>query len=153
MLAAALVIDIVGSTSRRAELGEAAANARDLAERAQMAEAVRSRGGEVVDFTGDGAIALLPSSSAGLAAALALCGPHYRIGLAVGEVHQLDGTWSGAPLVAAAWLEQRCPPGAVACSALAMRTATTALASVAEPLPGTPPGSIQPDAVVLRPAD
>ena len=146
-----MVIDIVGSTNRRAELGEAAANELDLAERAQMTEAVRSRGGEVVEFTGDGAVALLPSASAGIAAALALCRPQFRIGVAVGEVQCLDGTWSGSPLVTAVWLERHCPPGAVACSALAVRTATSAPASRAEPLPDLPPGSVQPDAVVLRP--
>ena len=150
MLAAAMVVDSVGSTSRRAALGEAAANEIDRAERAQMTTAVLAHGGSIVDFTGDGAIALFPSSSAAISAAFALCAPHYRIGIAVGEVRRDGTSWAGTPLVAATALERRCPPGAVACSALTTRTASSAPPSTSEPLPvadGTQSGD-----VVLRTA-
>lgn len=152
VLAATMVIDSVGSTSRRAALGEVAANEIDRAERAQMTAAVRDQGGNVLEFTGDGAIALFPSSSAAISAAFALCAPHYRIGIAVGEVRRDGSAWTGAALVAAARLERRCPPGAVACSALAVRTASSAPAAITEPLPETVSDDAQSGDVALRPS-
>ena len=147
LLAAAMVIDSVGSTSRRAALGEAAANQVDRAERAQMTDAVRAHGGTVLEFTGDGAVALLPSASAAVHAAFALCAPQYRIGIAVGEVRRDGDAWTGAPLVAATALERGCPPGAVACSALTVRTAGAPPAADHQPLAGGQPGD-----EVLRPS-
>jgi len=154
VLAAAMVIDSVGSTSRRAAIGESAANRIDRAERAQMTSAVRDQGGTILEFTGDGAIALLPSASAAVSAAFALCAPHYRIGIAVGEVRRDGSAWTGAPLVAAAQLERRCPPGAVACSSLAVRTASSAPPATSEPLraDGDHDGDDQSGAMVLRPS-
>ena len=149
-LAAAMVVDSVGSTSRRAALGETAANEIDRSERAQITTAVLDQGGSIVEFTGDGAVALFPSSSAAISAAFALCAPHYRIGIAVGEVRRDGASWAGTPLVAATALERRCPPGAVACSALTALTAGSAPPSTSEPL--TLGDATQPGDVVLRPA-
>jgi len=137
-LVAVMVLDTVGSTARRAQLGEVAANQLDLAERAALRTRIADVGGEVVAETGDGAVALFPSASAALEVGLSLRGPQYRIGVAVGEVvHVEDGVWSGSAMQEAAMLERACPVGEVVASPLAAQLATSVHVSI-EPLDSAP---------------
>ena len=91
-LAAVLFIDLVGSTRRAANEGDAQwRDLLDIHDRT-VQECVRHHGGRVVKYTGDGALALMPSATGALEAAtsiragLAELGLRVRAGIHVGDV-------------------------------------------------------------------
>jgi len=91
-VAAILFTDLVGSTRRAVDEGDALW--RDLLDvhDQTVQQAVRRHGGRVVKYTGDGVLALIPSATAALEAAasirerLAEQGLHIRVGIHVGDV-------------------------------------------------------------------
>jgi class 3 adenylate cyclase len=91
-LAAVLFTDLVGSTVRAVDEGDA--HWRDLLDvhDRTVRECVRHHGGRVVKYTGDGVLALMPSATAALTAdtairdRLAEQGLHIRAGIHVGDV-------------------------------------------------------------------
>ena len=115
-----LFTDIVGSTRRSAELGDAkwseVLHDHDRITR----RLVEERSGRVVKSTGDGLLALFPMPSDGVACAaemrtqLAGAGVDIRAGLHVGEVEICDdGDISGMAVNLAARVEQAAEDGAV----------------------------------------
>jgi class 3 adenylate cyclase len=91
-LAAVLFTDLVGSTTRAVDEGDA--HWRDLLDihDRTVRECVRHHGGRVVKYTGDGVLALMPSATGALDAVtsirerLAEQGLHIRAGIHVGDV-------------------------------------------------------------------
>lgn len=115
-----LFTDIVGSTSRSAELGDEAWG-EILHDHDRVTRGLVERfGGRVVKSTGDGLLALFPMPSAGVECAvemrdaLAATGVDIRAGLHAGEVelHE-DGDISGIAVNLAARVEQAASDGAV----------------------------------------
>jgi class 3 adenylate cyclase/pimeloyl-ACP methyl ester carboxylesterase len=100
-LAAIMFTDLVGSTTRAAEIGDA--RWRSLIERHDdiLRTVIGRNGGNVVKTTGDGVLALLPSASGALRAArqaraeLARIGLELRVGIHVGDVDKRGTDVSG----------------------------------------------------------
>jgi class 3 adenylate cyclase/pimeloyl-ACP methyl ester carboxylesterase len=124
-----LFCDLVGSTERRARLGDDAAD--EFKDRffAALRRAVTRDDGTEVKSLGDGLMAAFPASAADAVTcatemhrAMAELDPddppQLRIGISSGEVAQ-DGTdWSGLPVVEAARLEAAAAPGQTLASAV-----------------------------------
>ena len=124
-----LFCDLVGSTERRARLGDDAAD--EFKDRffAALRSAVARDDGTEVKSLGDGLMAAFPASAAdavtcatemhrAVADLDADDPPRLRIGISSGEVAQ-DGTdWSGLPVVEAARLEAAAAPGQTLASAV-----------------------------------
>jgi class 3 adenylate cyclase len=124
-----LFCDLVGSTERRARLGDDAAD--EFKDRffAALRGAVTRDDGTEVKSLGDGLMAAFPASAADAVTcatemhrAMADLDPddppRLRIGISSGEVAQ-DGTdWSGLPVVEAARLEAAAAPGQTLASAV-----------------------------------
>lgn len=107
-LAAVLFVDVVGSTATTSREGDARWRAiideHDVAVRAEVAR----RGGRVVKYTGDGALAILTSVTDAVAAARALhariadTGLQIRAGIHVGDVDERGSDVSGVAVNLAA---------------------------------------------------
>lgn len=115
-----LFTDIVGSTSRSAELGDAKWGEILHDHDRLTREIVERFGGRVVKSTGDGLLALFPMPSAGVGCAtemrstLHATGVEIRAGLHVGEVElHDDGDISGIAVNLAARVEQSADDGSV----------------------------------------
>lgn len=101
LLAAVMFTDLVGSTARAASLGDAqwksVLDRHDVTVRATVGRC----GGAVVNTTGDGVLALMPSAAAAVRAAtqvqdeLTADGLQARIGIHVGDVDRRDDDVSG----------------------------------------------------------
>lgn len=100
-LAAVLFTDLIGSTVRAVDEGDAQwRDLLDIHDRA-VRGCVRHHGGRVVKYTGDGVLALMPSTTAALDAVtslqdrLAEQGLHIRAGIHVGDVDMRGDDVSG----------------------------------------------------------
>ncbi|MCA1587504.1 MAG: adenylate/guanylate cyclase domain-containing protein [Chloroflexi bacterium] len=124
-LATILMTDIVGSTERSAELGDAAW--RDLVNEHHriVRSALRRHGGREVDTAGDGFFALFDAPGAAVRCALdaidalRTLGIEIRAGIHVGEVEQIAGKAGGISVPIAARIMAAAAPGEVLVSSTA----------------------------------
>ncbi|KAA0232871.1 MAG: hypothetical protein EDR02_15585 [Actinobacteria bacterium] len=103
--------DIVASTDLLDRLGDERSEAVIFQHREILCDGVAAQGGEVIDWLGDGIVAVFTSTRSAASAALAICeevdtapGPQLqvRIGLSVGDVRiRHDGTLFGSTVVMA----------------------------------------------------
>jgi class 3 adenylate cyclase/pimeloyl-ACP methyl ester carboxylesterase len=124
-----LFCDLVGSTERRARLGDDAADEFNARFFAALRGAITRDDGTEVKSLGDGLMAAFPASAADAVTCATEMHravadldpddpPRLRIGISSGEVAQ-DGTdWSGIPVVEAARLEAAAAPGQTLASAV-----------------------------------
>lgn len=132
-IAAIVVTDMVSSTALRVRLGdERADRLRRIHDRLLTARVEANRG-RVLRYQGDGLVAVFPSASQALSAAVeiqqaaasysrrpdALAQIALRVGVSVGEVSFEDHDCFGIPMVEAARLEAAAGPGRILCSELA----------------------------------
>lgn len=111
-LIAVVVTDLVGSTQRRSQVGEVAADRLDRSVHGTSSATVAEHGGIVVKGLGDGLLATFGSAADAVAAAIAVqqsvAAAHevgLRVGVSVGDVaRQADGDVLGLPVVEAARL-------------------------------------------------
>jgi class 3 adenylate cyclase len=124
-----LFCDLVGSTERRARLGDDAADEFKGRFFAALRGAVARDDGTEVKSLGDGLMAAFPASAADAVTcatemhrAMADLDPddppRLRIGISSGEVAQDGSDWSGLPVVEAARLEAAAAPGQTLASAV-----------------------------------
>lgn len=116
-LAAVMFTDMVGYTALMHEDEEAAIRARSRHRQALESE-LEARGGELLQYFGDGSLSIFASSAQAVRAAVAVQraldgDPLLRIGLHVGDIaFDVQGAYGDAVNIAAR-LEARCPPGGV----------------------------------------
>jgi class 3 adenylate cyclase/pimeloyl-ACP methyl ester carboxylesterase len=139
MLAAIMFTDLVGSTERAAQLGDArwksVLDRHDLAVRA----AVGAGGGTIVKTTGDGVLAVLPSTGAALRAAdrvrqaLRADELQVRVGVHVGDIDRRGDDVSGMGVVVAARVMAKSGAGEILVTASVL-AAITGQSAEFEPL-------------------
>ena len=129
-MAVILFSDQVGSTARRAELGEDAADALRRQHDALVEQAVTSNDGRIVKWLGDGMAAAFDSASAAIGAAVdiqrriaehnrrrsAVAPLAVRIGISAGDVTWELDDFHGIPVVEAARLEAAAAPDTILCA-------------------------------------
>jgi class 3 adenylate cyclase len=119
-----LVTDLVGSTQRRSEVGEDAAEVLRRQHDHLLGDATVEHGGEVVKSLGDGILARFASAADAVAAAVAIqqraSGDFdVRIGISAGDVTLEDGDCFGSPVIEAARLCARAEGGQILVADLA----------------------------------
>lgn len=130
VLAAVLFTDIVDSTAKAREVGDAVWKQMLDRHDAALGAAIGRYGGLVVKTTGDGVLATLPSATAAfraardLRAAMEEQGLRLRLGLHVGEIDRRGDDVSGLAVNVAARVMNAAAPGQLLASAMAM-TATS----------------------------
>ncbi len=129
-LAAILFTDLVASTATRTRLGEERADALRKVHDTLVARCVEARRGRVIRGLGDGVLAVFPSASDALTAAVeaqqalvaygarpdAIAPLPVRMGLSVGDVSWDGGDCFGTPLVEAARIMAVADGGQILCS-------------------------------------
>ena len=125
-----LFTDIVDSTAKAREVGDAVWKQMLDRHDAALGAAIGRYGGLVVKTTGDGVLATLPSATAAfraardLRAAMEEQGLRLRLGLHVGEIDRRGDDVSGLAVNVAARVMNAAAPGQLLASAMAM-TATS----------------------------
>jgi class 3 adenylate cyclase len=113
VVAAVLFTDLVASTDRAAAVGDEMWRSTLDGHDADVAACVSHAGGDVVKFTGDGALAVLPSTRAAISAAhslqrrLASRGLEVRAGIHVGDIERRGSDVSGLAVNVAARIMDR----------------------------------------------
>jgi class 3 adenylate cyclase len=119
VLSTVLFIDIVESTHRAAQLGDAAWTKALAAHDRLIEQHVASWRGDVVKFTGDGALATFDGPARAIECACAIraavedVGLEVRVGLHVGEVEKVSGDIHGIAVHVAARIMGHAGPGEV----------------------------------------
>jgi class 3 adenylate cyclase len=115
-VAAVLFTDVVGSTERAVDVGDARWRALLDLHDSTVKRTVRDHGGRVVKYTGDGVLVLMPSATAALDVASAMCrellaqGLRIRVGIHVGDVDMRGDDVSGLAVNIAARVMSRAGP-------------------------------------------
>ncbi|HTL85678.1 MAG TPA: adenylate/guanylate cyclase domain-containing protein [Acidimicrobiia bacterium] len=115
-VAAVLFTDVVSSTERAVDVGDARWRALLDLHDDTVKRTVRDHGGRVVKYTGDGVLALMPSATAALDGASAMCrelfdqGLRIRVGIHVGDVDTRGDDVSGLAVNIAARVMSQAGP-------------------------------------------